>query len=86
MAEREVHVLDARRGDERARGGVRGSQHVPLHEIGDRIDEIPDGEVWVYCGSGYRASIAASVLDRPGREVVLINDEYDSARLAGLEA
>ena len=84
-AERDVRVLDARRHDERARGGVTGSQHIPLHELGDRIDEVPKGEVWVYCGSGYRASIAASVLDRPGRQVVLINDAYDSAKEAGLE-
>ena len=41
--------------------------------------------MWVYCGSGYRASIAASILDRPGRQVVLINDAYDAARAAGLE-
>jgi hydroxyacylglutathione hydrolase len=83
--ERDVHVLDARRNDERAQGGVKGSVHIPLHELGDRIDEVPQGEVWVYCGSGYRASIAASVLDRPGRQVVLINDAYDSAKEAGLE-
>ncbi len=79
-AERQVHVLDARRNDERAQGGVEDSQHIPLHELGDRIDEVPGGEVWIYCGSGYRASIAASVLDRPGRQVVLINDSYDSVR------
>ncbi|MDQ4008836.1 MAG: MBL fold metallo-hydrolase, partial [Actinomycetota bacterium] len=84
-AERDVHVLDARRNDERIQGGVQGSQHIPVHELGDRIDEVPEDEVWVYCGSGYRASIAASVLDRPGRQVVLINDSYDSARKAGLE-
>jgi glyoxylase-like metal-dependent hydrolase (beta-lactamase superfamily II)/rhodanese-related sulfurtransferase len=80
-----VQVLDARRNDERADGFVRGSQHIPLHELGDRLDEVPQGEVWVYCGSGYRASIAASVLDRPGRSVVLINDSYDAANAAGLE-
>jgi rhodanese-related sulfurtransferase len=40
----------------------------------------------VYCGSGYRASIAASMLDQPGRQVVLINDSYDSAKDAGLES
>lgn len=80
-----VQVLDARRHDERAQGFVRGSQHLPLHELAERLDEAPDGELWVYCGSGYRASIAASILDRPGREVVLINDAYDSARAAGLE-
>ena len=49
------------------------------------MNEVPDGEVWVYCGSGYRASIAASVLDHPGRDVVLINDSYGSASEAGLE-
>ena len=83
--ERKVHFLDARRNDERAQGGVKNSQHIPIHELSDRIDEVPEGEVWVYCGSGYRASIAASILDRPGREVVLINDSYDSAKEAGLE-
>ncbi len=46
---------------------------------------MPTGEVWVYCGSGYRASIAASVLDTPGRDVVLINDSYGTAKEAGLE-
>ena len=80
-----VQVLDARRNDERARGYLAGSQHIPLHELADRLDEVPQGEVWVYCGSGYRASIAASVLDRPGRHVVLINDSYDAANAAGLE-
>ena len=80
-----VQVLDARRHDERAQGFVRGSRHIPLHELADRLDEVPQGEVWVYCGSGYRASIAASVLDRPGRSVVLIDDSYDAADTAGLE-
>jgi hydroxyacylglutathione hydrolase len=84
-AERDVHVLDARRDDERAEGGVRGSQHIPIHELGDRIDEVPEGEVWVYCGSGYRSSIAASILDRPGRQVVLVDDMYGRAKKAGLE-
>lgn len=80
-----VQILDARRNDERAAGYVAGSQHIPLHELADRLDEVPAGEVWVYCGSGYRASIAASVLDTPGRDVVLINDSYGSAAQAGLE-
>lgn len=85
MARGPVQVLDARRDDERAAGFVRGSQHIPLHELADRLDEVPQGEVWVYCGSGYRASIAASVLDRPGRQVVLVSDSYAAAGAAGLE-
>jgi rhodanese-related sulfurtransferase len=80
-----VLVLDVRRNDERARGHLPGSHHIPLHELAGRIHEIPQGQVWVHCASGYRASIAASILDRPGRTLVLINDSYDSAVAAGLE-
>ncbi|SDE85449.1 Glyoxylase, beta-lactamase superfamily II [Blastococcus fimeti] len=69
-------VLDARRADERAGGGVRGSRHIPIHELTDRIDEVPDGDVWVYCGSGYRAAIAASLLARTGRRPVLVDGGY----------
>jgi glyoxylase-like metal-dependent hydrolase (beta-lactamase superfamily II)/rhodanese-related sulfurtransferase len=81
-----VTVLDARRDDERAGGGVRGSIHIPIHELAERVDQVPAGEVWVYCGSGYRASIAASILDRPGRDLVLVDDGYDHATDAGLHA
>lgn len=73
------HVLDARRNDEHRAAHVRGAQHIPLHELSARREEVPGGEVWVYCGSGYRAAIAASMLDRPGRDLVLIDDEFDKA-------
>ena len=80
-----VQVVDARRDDEWAGGHVHGAVHIPLHQLQSRLDEVPQGEVWVYCGSGYRASVAASVLDRPGRDVVLVNDSYGTAKEAGLE-
>ena len=83
-------MLDARRDDERASGGVRGSLHIPIHELADRLDEVPAGEVWVYCGSGYRASIAASMLARAGRRPVLVDGDYDDpdtgAAAVGLHA
>ena len=85
MAQGPVQVLDTRRHDERAAGYVVGSRHIPLHELPDRLGEVPRGEVWVYCGSGYRASIAASILDRPGRQIVLINDDYGNAVAAALQ-
>ncbi|MEV5827876.1 MBL fold metallo-hydrolase [Spirillospora sp. NPDC052242] len=77
-------VLDVRRTDERARGAVVGSIGVPLHALGALLDELPDDELWVHCASGYRASIAASLLDRAGRDVVLIDDDYAAADAAGL--
>jgi len=80
-----VQVLDARLNGERATSRVIDSLHIPLHELLDRQGEVPDGEVWVYCGAGYRASIAASVLDRPGRDIVLINDSFEASKEAGLQ-
>jgi len=38
-----VQVLDTRRNDERAAGGVRGSLHIPLHQLTDRLREVPTG-------------------------------------------
>jgi glyoxylase-like metal-dependent hydrolase (beta-lactamase superfamily II)/rhodanese-related sulfurtransferase len=70
-------VLDVRRDDERARGAIAGSHSVPVHELPGRIAEVPiDRPVWVHCAVGYRAAVAAAILDRAGREVVLVDDTY----------
>ncbi|MGK2958151.1 MAG: MBL fold metallo-hydrolase [Acidimicrobiales bacterium] len=74
-----VVVLDVRRDDEWAEGRIDGAVHIPLHDLEARFDEVPDGEVWVHCASGYRASIAASLLDRAGRTVVAIDDAWAAA-------
>lgn len=79
-------VLDVRRDSERAGGAITGSVHIPLHHLRTRTHHIPDGTVWVHCGSGMRAGIAASILDAFGRDVVLIDDSFDAARAAGLTA
>ena len=77
-------VLDVRRGDERAAGHVADSAHVPLDLLLTRLDDLPPGRLWVHCAAGYRASIAASLLHRAGRDVVLIDDDYENAARAGL--
>jgi glyoxylase-like metal-dependent hydrolase (beta-lactamase superfamily II)/rhodanese-related sulfurtransferase len=82
----EVAVLDVRRRLEWDAGHIAGAQHIPLHELGGRTDEVPDGEVWVHCRSGYRATIAASMLARAGRQVVLVDDDFSVAATVGLVA
>lgn len=77
-------VLDARRNGEYAEGHIEGSTHIPLHELLGRLDEVPAGRVYVHCQSGYRASIAASLLDRAGHDVVLVDDDFDKAADSGL--
>ena len=82
---RRVSVLDVRRVSEWRAGHLVGAVHIPIHEIVARMDEVPDGEVWVHCASGYRASIAASILAASGRHVVAVDDSYDrSAAASGL--
>lgn len=80
----QLTVLDARRDDERAEGGLDGSVHIPLHSLLQRLDEVPDGPIWVHCAAGYRASIAASLLARVGHDVTLIDDDYAKVGEIGL--
>jgi hydroxyacylglutathione hydrolase len=77
-------VLDVRRDDEWRAGHVDGAVHVFVADLAGRLDAVPAGQVWVHCGSGYRASIAASILHRAGRDVVLVDDEWPAAIAAGL--
>ncbi|GAA2287268.1 MBL fold metallo-hydrolase [Streptomyces ruber] len=77
-------VLDVRRDAERAGGFIDGSVHIPIHELPGRVDEVPDGVVWVHCAGGMRAAIAASLLDAAGRDVVAVDDGFDAATAAGL--
>ncbi|WP_231156706.1 rhodanese-like domain-containing protein [Streptomyces sp. CNZ748] len=79
-----VVVLDVRRASERARGFVDGSVHIPVHALPGRLHDVPDGQVWVHCGSGMRAAVAASLLDAAGRDVVAVDDAFDAADRAGL--
>ena len=82
---RRVAVLDVRRASEFAASHIEGAVNIPVHEILQRLDDVPRGEVWVHCGGGYRASIAASVLAARGAHVVAIDDDFgEHAASAGL--
>ena len=61
-------VLDVRGEAERRGVSIPGSSHIPLQHLLERIAEAPFGPrtVVVYCASGYRSSMAASVLARHG--------------------
>ncbi len=77
-------VLDVRRADEFATARIAGAVNIPLHELLMRLDELPAGRLWVHCASGYRAGIAASLLDRAGRDVVHIDARFGDAAAAGI--
>ncbi|MBM0228464.1 MULTISPECIES: rhodanese-like domain-containing protein [Micromonospora] len=77
-------VLDVRMTYEWRAGHVDGAVHVPLPDLPRRLADVPPGVVWVHCGSGYRATAAASLLANAGREVVVIDDKFGNAEPAGV--
>lgn len=77
-------VLDVRRNDERAGGWILGSVHIPLQDLIERLAELPERPIWVHCASGFRASLAASLMARGGKQVMLVDDEWPNAAVAGI--
>lgn len=64
-------VLDVRNDGEWRTKHIAGSLHIPLAKLESRRAEVPRGRpVVVYCGSGYRSMMAASILERDGLEAV----------------
>ena len=81
---RDVVILDVRRADEYRSTRITGAHNIPIHELAGRLAEIPPGEVWVHCATGYRASIAASLVDASGRTPVTVDDSFENAEKVGL--
>lgn len=56
-------IVDVRNEGEAADGYFRESINIPLHDLKDRLDEIPRQKpVVVHCASGYRSAIGSSLL------------------------
>lgn len=77
-------MLDVRRDGEWQGGHIDGAQHIPLHQLAGRLNEVSDHGVWVHCASGYRASIAASILDAAGNKITAVSGDSGEAEQAGL--
>ncbi len=65
-----AYVLDVRNPDEYVEGHVPGAVLIPLGELGDRWQEVPEGEVLVICRSGGRSAKAVEALNGAGRTTV----------------
>ncbi len=64
----QVDVLDVRQPAEWAAGHIEAAMFITGAELPGRLDEVPtDKSLAVICGSGYRSSVAASLLTREGR-------------------
>jgi glyoxylase-like metal-dependent hydrolase (beta-lactamase superfamily II)/rhodanese-related sulfurtransferase len=63
----DVTVVDVRRPGEFQAGHIDGAVHLPLHELEKKASTLDRNKpVAMICASGYRSSIATSVLERLG--------------------
>jgi hydroxyacylglutathione hydrolase len=71
-------VVDTRDEHEWVAGHVPGAVHIYVPDVPHRADEIPrEAPVAVHCASGYRAGIAASLLEQAGlKRIIHVNGEY----------
>ncbi|MCU0567030.1 MAG: rhodanese-like domain-containing protein [Oculatellaceae cyanobacterium Prado106] len=65
-------VLDVRGDDEYKQGKVPGAKHIYVPHLEEHLDELDRHQpIATYCGSGYRASIAASLLQKHSFQSVI---------------
>jgi rhodanese-related sulfurtransferase len=83
----ELVVVDVRPYEEYEAGHIAGAVSIPLDELSDRIDELPeDAEVVAYCRGPYcvLAPEAVDRLQRAGRSARRLEVGLPEWRLAGL--
>ncbi|MCG7321802.1 FAD-dependent oxidoreductase [Arsenicicoccus bolidensis] len=69
-------VLDVRTPGEFAAGAIPGAVNVPVDEVRERLDEVPEGELVVHCAVGIRAHVATRILQASGRSVRNLDGGY----------
>ncbi|MBI5385385.1 MAG: FAD-dependent oxidoreductase [Verrucomicrobia bacterium] len=63
-------LVDVRTDEERQKGFIPGSTHIPLHQLRARLGELPkDKEIVVFCQSGQRSYFASRLLAQRGYRV-----------------
>lgn len=76
-------LLDVRTAEERQAGHIPGSVHIPLHQLRDRLSELPkDREIVVHCQSGQRSYFASRLLTQRGFRARNLNGSYRTWKAA----
>ena len=71
LREAGIVLVDVRQPDEFERVRVPGAKLIPLADVPERIEEIPeDQRVYVICGTGPRSARAVEYLNRQGYDTV----------------
>ncbi|MFH1155895.1 MAG: rhodanese-like domain-containing protein [Pseudomonadota bacterium] len=87
--ETEYVLIDVRQPGEYTRVHIPGAQLIPLGELEEKIDELPDKDLIFYCRSGARSRVAAlnaEYFNTPGRTIINLEGgmlAWDGERLKG---
>ena len=83
-----LQILDVRSAWEFASGHVPGAVNIPFNRVlvgESNLPGSPDQELFLYCGHGPRAYMAASALRKQGRtRIVYVSGHFSGWRHAGL--
>lgn len=82
----QVTILDVRSDSEYESGYIPGAKHIYVPHLLEHLDELDkNSTIATYCGSGYRASVAASLLQKHGfNKVVNIPGSWSAWKEANL--
>jgi rhodanese-related sulfurtransferase len=63
----DAHIVDVREPEEWIAGHIDGSQHIPMSQFLQRLDEVPaDRDIVVVCAVGQRSARVTAFLNQRG--------------------
>jgi len=68
LQDKDPNILDVRSDAEWEEGHIEGAFHIMGGYLEKQLSSLPDGpdSIYLFCGSGYRSTVAGSILERAG--------------------
>ncbi|HIM21071.1 MAG TPA: MBL fold metallo-hydrolase [Rhodospirillales bacterium] len=68
LQDKDPNILDVRSDAEWEEGHIEGAFHIMGGYLEKQLSSLPDGPdpIYLFCGSGYRSTVAGSILERAG--------------------
>ena len=81
-----MHILDVRKPGEWEATHITTAQHLSLDTLNSHMSEIQtENQYYVHCKSGYRATIAASILKWRGyKNLIATHGDFDDIKTSGM--
>jgi rhodanese-related sulfurtransferase len=83
VVERGASLIDVREQWEWDAGHAPTATLIPMSELGNRLEELPEGEILVICHSGMRSARVVEALTELGHEAVNVTGGMMAWQAAG---